>query len=80
MTGKIYQNIPDSVGMNVFQADPAMADLLRIYLPPAILPTALAECDVELRAVDSLVPLRGVWSSSLHASGIRLRNAVGWEA
>ena len=43
MTGKIYQNIPDSVGMNVFQADPAMADLLRIYLPPAILPTALAE-------------------------------------
>ena len=46
----------------------------------ADLPAALADCDVELRAVDSLVPLRGVWSSSLHASGIRLRNAVGWDA
>lgn len=38
----------------------------------------LASMDVELRLMDSLVPLAGVWSTSLHASGIRLRNARGW--
>ncbi len=42
------------------------------------LPAALAEAGVELRLVDSLVPFRNVWASSLHASGIRLRNARGW--
>ncbi|WP_313235771.1 DUF6886 family protein [Delftia acidovorans] len=42
------------------------------------LPQALAECGTELRIVDSLQPLRGVWDSSLHASGIRLRNAASW--
>jgi len=35
--------------------------------------------DVELRVVESLVPLRGVWDTTLHASGIRLRNAEGWQ-
>ena len=45
MSAEIYQNIPDSVGMNVFSADPAMADLLRIYLPPEILPTVLAQAE-----------------------------------
>lgn len=39
---------------------------------------ALAAEDVELRVMQSLLPLRDVWSSSLHASGIRLRNAAGW--
>ncbi|MCW0016153.1 DUF6886 family protein [Rhizobium sp. BT-226] len=34
---------------------------------------------VELRVVDSLRPLKGLWNSSLHVSGIRLRNAVDWE-
>ena len=33
---------------------------------------------VELRPMDDLAPLKGLWSTSLHASGIRLRNAVGW--
>ncbi len=42
------------------------------------LPQALHAGLTELRVVDSLLPLRGVWDSSLHASGIRLRNAVGW--
>lgn len=42
------------------------------------LPAAMQGEGVELRLVESLVPLRGVWSSSLHASGIRLRNAQGW--
>lgn len=33
---------------------------------------------VELRFMDSLWPLAGVWSTTLHASGIRLRNAHDW--
>jgi hypothetical protein len=39
---------------------------------------ALAACRVELRFMPVLTPLRDVWSTSLHASGIRLRNAKGW--
>ena len=44
----------------------------------ADLPAALRAAEVELRVVESLVPLRGVWATSLHASGVRLRNARGW--
>jgi hypothetical protein len=44
----------------------------------ADLTRALRDSDVDLRLLDSLLPLKGVWSSSVHASGIRLRNAVGW--
>lgn len=39
---------------------------------------ALRLAGVELRVMESLVPLRGVWDATLHASGIRLRNAAGW--
>jgi hypothetical protein len=42
------------------------------------LPAALASEGVELRVMDRLTPLRGVWSTTLHASGIRLRNALDW--
>jgi hypothetical protein len=42
------------------------------------LPAALAGQEVALRPLPSLAPLRGVWCTSLHASGIRLRNAKGW--
>ena len=34
---------------------------------------------VELRVLDSLRPLKGLWTTSLHVSGIRLRNARDWE-
>lgn len=34
---------------------------------------------VELRVVDSLRPLKNLWNTSLHVSGIRLRNARDWE-
>ena len=47
-------------------------------LPCGPLLDALAAQGVELRVMDSLAPLRDVWSTSLHASGIRLRNAKGW--
>ncbi len=39
---------------------------------------ALAEANVELRLMPSLLPLRGAWETTMHASGIRLRNARGW--
>ena len=39
---------------------------------------ALAEQAVELRVMRRLTPLRRVWDTSLHASGIRLRNAQDW--
>ena len=39
----------------------------------------LEAAGVELRLIPSLLPLRGVWDTTLHASGIRLRNALGWE-
>jgi uncharacterized membrane protein len=31
--------------------------------------------NVELRIMGSLTPLKGIWQTTLHASGIRLRNA-----
>jgi hypothetical protein len=40
---------------------------------------ALERSRVELRIVESLVPLQGAWHSTVHASGIRLRNAHGWD-
>ena len=44
------------------------------------LPAKLKESGTELRVVDSLLPWKDVWSSTVHASGIRLRNAKGWPA
>lgn len=46
----------------------------------ADLPAAMASAGVELRVMRRLTPLRDVWSSSLHASGVRLRNAQDWLA
>jgi hypothetical protein len=42
------------------------------------LPAALAEQGVELRPIESLATLKPLWSTSLHVSGIRLRNAASW--
>jgi len=42
------------------------------------LPSALADRQVSLRTLADLTPLRDMWSTSLHVSGIRLRNAKGW--
>jgi len=46
--------------------------------PVGDLEAAMAAADVELHVMADLLPLKGVWESSLHASGIRLRNAEGW--
>ncbi len=42
------------------------------------LPSAIAHRGVDLRVVDSLLPLKPLWETTLHTSGIRLRNARGW--
>jgi hypothetical protein len=42
------------------------------------LPHALEARNVELRRLATLTSLRTIWSTTLHASGIRLRNAEGW--
>jgi hypothetical protein len=39
---------------------------------------ALGAAGVELRLMPSLAPLYGAWESSIHFSGIRLRNARSW--
>jgi len=39
---------------------------------------ALEAMGVELRFMPRLTPLQGLWNSSLHCSGIRLRNAQEW--
>lgn len=44
------------------------------------LPAALARSGVEVQAHPNLTPFRGLWSTSLHASGIRLRHAEGWSS
>jgi hypothetical protein len=44
----------------------------------ADLRASLENANVELRVVESLTWLRPTWESTLHASGIRLRNAIGW--
>jgi hypothetical protein len=39
---------------------------------------ALRREEVELRIMENLTPLKDVWATTLHASGIRLRNAQDW--
>src|ERR1700760_3035449 len=41
------------------------------------MPAALRGQSVELRVMESLAPLAGLWDTTLHVSGIRLRNAKG---
>ena len=49
---------------------------LRPPEPVGDLEAALRGDDVELRVLPDLTPLRSVWNTTLHASGIRLRNAA----
>ena len=70
-----FRDLEDA-GMHVSrEAVPVLAEA-RI----ADLPAALADRGVTLTALPSLAPLRPAWASSLHVSGLRLRNAAGWDA
>ena len=42
------------------------------------LPKEYQKGHIEVRTLDNLLPLKGVWQTSIHASGIRLRNARTW--
>jgi hypothetical protein len=42
------------------------------------IPAAMAAAGVELRLMRSLAPLWGAWESTVHFSGIRLRNSKTW--
>lgn len=46
--------------------------------PVGDLVEALRDEGVELRLMPTLAPLFGAWESTIHFSGIRLRNAIGW--
>ena len=48
--------------------------------PVGDLLTALEAADVELHVMEDFLPFNGAWESTVHFSGSRLRNAVGWEA
>jgi cyclic pyranopterin phosphate synthase len=47
-------------------------------LVPLAHPIAVHAVEVDLRVVDSLLPLKPLWETTLHTSGIRLRNAREW--
>ncbi|MDX8348286.1 hypothetical protein SLH49_09825 [Cognatiyoonia sp. IB215446] len=64
----------DDVGMYV--ADKAVRPThMRVI---SGLPAALARADVALQPLPTLARLKRVWQTSLHASGIRLKNARDW--
>jgi hypothetical protein len=64
----------DDAGMHVSRVPVTPVACTRL----SDLPAGFAPRNVDLRVVDSLTPLRGLWNTSLHTSGIRLRNAAGW--
>jgi hypothetical protein len=66
----------DDAGMHVSQA--AVEPVAQVQVTD--LPAALAAEGVGLRSLPNLTRLRPAWDTSLHVSGIRLRNAVGWDA
>ncbi len=68
-----FESLHDA-GMWVSRTEVAPRSMARIDQ----LPSALAAAGVELRVMPSLRPLKGLWETSLQASGIRLRNARNW--
>ena len=42
------------------------------------LPVAMGTMGVDLQSLPRLTPLKSVWQTTLHASGIRMRNARDW--
>jgi RimJ/RimL family protein N-acetyltransferase len=48
--------------------------------PVGDLVAALEAANVELHVMEDLLPFNGAWESTVHFSGSRLRNAIGWEA
>ena len=70
LPGERFQSLNDA-GMWVSQTATRPIEVQKI----ANLPKALEDSDVELRVLPTLESLKVLWSTSLHVSGIRLRNA-----
>ena len=68
-----FQDI-DDVGMWVSQTSVTPLAIDEI----TDLAAELASRNIELRVMDRLTPLKRIWETTLHASGIRLRNAQNW--
>ena len=81
-SGKIYRyELPlngfehtGEVGMWVSRTDVIPTSLSVI----SNLAAELASRNIILRVMERLTPLKSIWQTSLHASGIRLRNAQDW--
>jgi uncharacterized protein DUF6886 len=43
------------------------------------LATELSQQNVDLQVVETLLPFKDLWKTTLHVSGIRLRNAQDWQ-
>jgi hypothetical protein len=74
LDGATFEDLHDA-GMHVSRA---AVESVAVE-PVGDLFSALRAAEVELRVLEALTPLRGVWETTLHASGIRLRNAKGWD-
>ena len=81
-SGKIYKyELPvdgfeptGEVGMWVSRTDVIPTCMKEI----SNLDAELALRNITLRVLERLTPLKSIWLTSLHASGIRLRNAQDW--
>ena len=73
LPGESFENLDDA-GMWISRS--TVVPLRRETITD--LPAELRAQNVELRALESLAPLVNAWKSTLHVSGIRLRNAVAW--
>lgn len=68
-----FENLNDhGVHVSPNSVEPVSVD------PVGSLEKALQDVGVELRVMDSLQSLTDAWHSSLHFSGVRLRNATDW--
>lgn len=64
----------EDVGMHVTQTDVRPKEVIEV----GDLFSALKTADVEIQTLPDLSGLQNAWESSLHVSGIRLRNARNW--
>lgn len=83
-TGLLHRyELPEPEFMNLHDAGMWVSRVAVIPIKVDTLCDLLAELrkqGVELRVMESLVSLKELWKTSLHVSGIRLRNAHGWKS
>ena len=84
-TTRLYQYAFDPGPFQRLAADPWMLVAHEPLVPIQVTPLGdlvqeLADAGVELRVMPSLLPFRNAWETTMHISGIRLRNAAGWDS